>query len=437
MSEPVPALLDDDVLQAVLWLWEAPPPDGVMARARELLLDTVGCAIAGTAEPEVAALFRLGAGMEPGAVRFPGVPDGMSVGAFTRGFAAAACWHEACEGLAVAHGRPGLHAIPAVLGLGLARGLTLGALLEAVCVGFEVGGRMGVVCRIRPGMHVDGTWGSFGAAAAVSRLMGASVAEAMGGLSHVACHMPFSLYWPIKAGSTARNAYPGHGAAHGAAAAVAGMAGLGGPAGSISEMLRRALGIEVAAEMPGVGRWLLLEGYLKPYPAVRHVHYGAAAAEEWRGDAGAIDAIRLLTYPEAMTYCGNRAPETAIQAQFSLTYGVAHCLAYGGLNPAAYRAERLADPLVRRLEAMMVVEADPALAASGGRGGTLEVTMGAEVWRRRVDAVPGDAGMPMSRDQVRAKFMAYAAPVIGEAWAGAIARRVLQGALDAPFGLDA
>ena len=31
---------------------------------------------------------------------------------------------------------------------------------------------MGMVCRIRPGMHVDGTWGAFGAAAAVCRLLG-------------------------------------------------------------------------------------------------------------------------------------------------------------------------------------------------------------------------------------------------------------------------
>ena len=94
-----------------------------------------------------------------------------------------------------------------------------------------------MVCRVRSGMHVDGTWGSFAAA----HLFGATPNQALAALNHVACHMPFSLYWPIAAGSTMRNPYPGHGAAYGMAAAVASLAGLGGPPGSITEMARPAL----------------------------------------------------------------------------------------------------------------------------------------------------------------------------------------------------
>src|SRR3954451_13799121 len=225
------ASLDRSALEVLRWLWDESPTGNpeVAARARELLLDTLGCAISGTAEPDVAALFRQAAAADPRAIRLPGAPHGLPVAGFCSAFAAAACWQEACEGLAVAHGRPGLHAAPVAVGMGLARGLPLGAVLDALVAGYEVGGRLGIVCRIRPGMHVDGTWGSFGSAAAACRLAGASAETAMAALSHVACHMPFSLYWPITAGSTARNAYAGHGAAHGLAAAVASMAGLGGP----------------------------------------------------------------------------------------------------------------------------------------------------------------------------------------------------------------
>lgn len=430
----MPETLDAEMLQVLRWVWTTRPPAEVDARARLLLLDTVGCAIAGAAEPEVASLFRLSSEHDPGPIRFPGVPHGLSAAGFACAFAAAACWHEACEGLALAHGRPGLHALPAILGPALARGTALGPLLDALAAGYEVGGRMGAACRIRPGMHVDGTWGSFAAAAALCRLLGATPDQALAALNHAACHMPFSLYWPIPAGSTARNAYAGHGAAHGAASAIATLAGLGGPPGSIAEMLRLVLGIENAA-LVGPGRWLLPEGYLKPYPAVRHVHYGAAAAEAWHGDPALIDAIKLHTYPEALTYCANRAPATAIQAQFSLTYGVAHTLAQGRLDPAAYRPHRLSAPLVQRLESMVVLAIDPAF-ATNGRGATLEVTAAGTTWRHAVTSVPGDPGNPMSPDQVRAKFDAYAAPVIGPAHAAAIAARLLDGAPETPFGLD-
>ena len=437
-------MVDDDLLPILLWLWSTPvaaDPE-VDARARLLLLDTIGCAIAGAAEPEVAALFRHAAEADPGPIRFPGVTATPSAAGFALAFAAAACWHEACEGLPAAHGRPGLHAIPAVLGPALARGLPLGALLDAMVGGYEIGGRLGMVCRIRPGMHVDGTWGSFGAAAAACRLFGASAETAMAALNHAACHMPFSLYWPITAGSTARNAYAGHGAAHGVASAVASMAGLGGPPGSITEMARLALAADPAAlpDFPGAGRWLLLDGYLKPYPAVRHAHYGAAAAEAWHAaklaSPGDITAITLEVYAEAITYCGNRAPTTAIQAQFSLSYAIARSLAHGRLDPAAYAPASLADPLVRRLEAMIAIQPDPALTAANRRGCTLTVHTPSGPWRRVVDEVAGDPARPMTRAEVADKFHAYAGPVIGTAHATTIERRLLDGPLAAPVDLE-
>ncbi len=73
----IAATLDQSVLELLRWLWAAPPSSDpvIEARARELLLDTIGCAISGTAEKEVAALFQHA---EPGPVGFPGVPQASS-----------------------------------------------------------------------------------------------------------------------------------------------------------------------------------------------------------------------------------------------------------------------------------------------------------------------------------------------------------------------
>ena len=57
------------------------------------------------------------------------------------------------------------------------------------------------------------------------------------------------------------------------------------------------------------------------------------------------------------------------------------------------------------------------------------------VWRRTVDQVSGDPGMPMTPDAVLAKFHAYAAPVIGDRRARAIAQAVMDGNLSNPLML--
>ena len=153
-----------------------------------------------------------------------------------------------------------------------------------------------------------------------------------------------------------------------------------------------------------VGEWLILEAYLKPYAAVRHVHYGAAVAQTLRTeiDYKKIKAIELSTYKEAVTYCGNRAPVTAIQAQFSLSYGAACMLVTGELGPASYSMD---DPEILRLEKKIVLSEDASLR---GRGATLTVGIGEKKFKKRVEQVSGDPSLPMSREEILAKFARYA-----------------------------
>jgi 2-methylcitrate dehydratase PrpD len=159
-----------------------------------------------------------------------------------------------------------------------------------------------------------------------------------------------------------------------------------------------------AKPLAAPGEWLILEGYLKPFAAVRHVHYAAAAAMQVRVDVQRIKAIELRTYEEAIRYCGNRAPRTALQAQFSLSYGVAHALRFGSLDPDAYRAERLSDPIVVRLERAVAIEEDPALTAAQERGARLTVHLENEA----IETLSGDPLQPMGRQEVLAKFARYA-----------------------------
>ena len=74
--------------------------------------------------------------------------------------------------------------------------------------------------------------------------------------------------------------------------------------------------------------------------------------------------MRLSIYQEAITYCGNRAPAEPIQAQFSLSFGVAAALLHGGIEADVYRSGNFHDPELRRLESLVVIESDPRLTAA-------------------------------------------------------------------------
>ncbi len=415
------------------WLSKERPTDHreVATKARLLLLDTLGCAIAGLGRAEVAGYADRLRG--PGGRSYPGFPAGLSPQHLGHVMALAACWDEACEGLARAHGRPGLHAVPAAVALALADIRPLGATLDAVVAGYEIGGRLGEAWRIRPGMHVDGTWGTIAAAVAASILVaGRSAVTIEEAVQTAACVLPASLYAPVRQGATVRNLYAAQGVSRGIEIALALAAGVGAPTQALDAAVALTFDTERLGALAPPGAWLILEGYFKPFAAVRHVHYGVQAALDWRDRYGdtteTIDAIVLRTYAEANTYCGNRAPTHAIQAQFSLTYGVAHALVCGTLGPEAYDAAALANPQIGRLEASIAV--DDGGEFPSGRGAVLEIVAEGTRTTVAVDGVAGDPDRPMPACAVVAKFGRYAGPRIGDTAAHELAARIMESPLD-------
>jgi 2-methylcitrate dehydratase PrpD len=126
-------------------------------------------------------------------------------------------------------------------------------------------------------------------------------------------------------------------------------------------------------------------------------------------------------------YCGNRAPRSAIQAQFSLSYAIAAALVLGDLGPDAY--DDIDDPRITRLEQRVVVEADPARLQ---RGAQLAIAVGGESLTETVDAVAGDPAMPITKEQVADKFRRYVTPMLGERGTQALIRFFLDGEPDQP-----
>lgn len=413
----------------------------VEAQARRLLLDTLVCAAAGLGEPEPTAYAgRLGRS-SPGPVRWPFNKESLSSIAAASLGAMAACWHEYCEGSAFAHGRPGLHSVPVAVALGLAAKASYREVLQALIVGFEISARAGNAMRIRPGLHVDGTWGVLGATATAAQLLKLSLTEADSALRIAAVQLPASSYRPVAVGATARNTYAGHACAQAILFADAAASGVTAPADALAIAAQQLGSTPTISEFwawPEVDEPLIRSGYLKPFAAVRHTHYGAVAAQAWRDshrdpadiDTDSITAIDLFVYPEALTYCANRAPQTMIQAQFSLSYAVSRVLAGYPLKPGVYAPEVLHDPAANRLEALLNIEPTEEFV---GRGARLRVVSSRGTFEIAVPSVPGDPDRPLDDAMLWQKTAGILVPLVGAAPARNFFERLLGGSLDQPL----
>jgi len=416
----------DDV---IAFAWDG-PAGSVAYAARLLLLDSLGCMIAGLGHATPRRFADALAITMPGAVHLPGCAAGLSEAGAAAVLAAAMCWDEANEGLARAHGRPGLAVAPLCIAALAAGRVSPRAAHAAFALGYEIAGRTGEIWRIRPGMHVDGSWHALGAAAAAARLAGGDAAEVARAIRLAACQIPFALYAPIAVGMDGRNSYPAHAVLLGAMAAAAARAGMDAPRDGLAEARRIALLHEAPATRAPSGEWLIEQAYIKPFAGVRHAHYAAAAALALRkaiADRLAdVAALRLETYAEALRYAGNRAPARAIQAQFSLSWAVAAALIQGDLGPAAYTDAALADPALRRLEALVELAEDTALTKAEQRGARLIVTLAdGETHQASIGAMAGDPGQALNDEAVLAKCQLFAGPVIGEAQMARLAAAIL------------
>jgi len=377
-------------------------PAEVETRTRWLLLDTLGCAVAGSRAPEVGSwLDRHHLARDPFATHVGSTPEAVGpVMALTMG----ACWDEACEGHAGAHGRPGVAALgsiwPGILGM------TLGEAIRATLIGYEIGARMGALLQVAPGMHVDANWPSLGAAAAAASALGLDPEGIVTAVGIAACQLPASLYRPVQTGATARNTYLGHSALLGRMAAECATVGITAPRDAVESFARTAYGRDVTRIPSTTGVFEVLDGYFKEYAAVRHVHYAARCAALMRDSVAPerIVSIDLLTYPDAIRYCAVRNPRSPLQAQFSLSFGIAAMLRWGRLDHTVYRRPEFTDPLMRRLEDIVVLAGKATW--TDQRTAVLRVELDdGRIIEESVSAVRGDPSIPWSESALAQKFM--------------------------------
>lgn len=405
-------------------------PQNVRDAAMLHVVDTIGVCIAGAsptedsgmaarrlaakwAGPEGATIFGLGSVMRA------------DLAALLNGSLAQALEMDDKHGSSLA--RPGSTVTPAVLAAAEARDLSLKEVVTAVVAGYEVMIRLGFVGGDRfleRGYHTSSLLGSFGVAAAIGRLNGCrpeKIVDALG----IGGTFASGIQESTRTGSTSKILHGGWGAHAGMLAIDLATAGITGPdsvfEGEFGFFSTHLTPIEGALDFAAGGaklgsHWYLPETAYKPYPCCQLLHAFIEAAKrllvEFKRDGVALSDIKriscqlaepgltLVTQPQAR----KKAPQTPHEARFSLFFGVAAALIDGDVGLNTFKAERLKDPQVLKLAALVEASEDPDSDYPAHCPAILEIEARGKTYRSHVPHHPGCPEAPLSRDDVLDKF---------------------------------
>ena len=425
---------------------EAGIPSSALRSAARVVLDASGVmraasALAPEVQPFIAHAVEGGAG--PASIL--GTAHGVrpALAALANGAMAHALDYEDALDGAPLH--PNASLVPAVLALAQAKGQVPGrTLLAAIAVGCEVS------CRIALGLRQrleDGGWypppilGAFGAVAGAARLLGLTPQQLLDAWSLLL--LQNSTPGEIKHDRdtvirAVREAFPAQVAVQATQLAQSGVRGFEAPLEGRDGFFRLFAGNRYDAEalFAGLGeRWHIESLSFKPWPSCRGTHAAIECAlllrsrVDWRAirelHIEGCEVHRMLALPSER----KAAPQTAIDARFSLPYTVATALVTGSVNLDSFGAEALASTQVLQLaqRARFVQRED--WGVDRAASGALQILdAGGRILRHEVLDPRGSPARPLEEAELIAKFVDCAGrarvPVAAQP-AAVLARRIL------------
>ena len=323
---------------------------------------------------------------------------------------------------------PGSPVISAALAAAQSTGASGETFLRGVIVGYETSTRIGEA--IMPShykyWHTTGTVGSFGAAAAVATVLGCNrkqFANALGTVGSFAS----GLQQAFRTQCMTKPLHGGHAADVGAMAAMGAAKGLTGALDMLEGEVGFGAAMSVNPDWTKATKDLGVDYHITRVTFKNHgccghtfapidgaLHLQKQHGFTWRD----VKRVKIATYKAGTDITDNANPEGEYQAKFSLQYVTAHALVHGSVRLVAFAPERLLDPDVRSVLAKVEVVADPVLSKGypGQRAAHVEVELNdGKVYQHFQPTRKGDPEMPLTDDEVNAKFLELAMPVIGDA----------------------
>ncbi|NMA36658.1 MAG: MmgE/PrpD family protein [Clostridiaceae bacterium] len=396
-------------------------PYQVISMMKKCLLDTLGCATAGSERKEIKNLIN--GTLDPtetgkASVWFQNTTAPIATALLING-----AMNHAVE-LDDLHKPSKIHAgtviVPSILTVGALYGISGKELLTSMAVGYEVMLRaaiaIGVDSHRRRGWHGTATCGAFGAAAAIGHIMGLNglqMANAFG----LAGTSTGGLMAYTADGSMSKRYHSGMAAMHGYLAAVSAKAGFTGPTyvfeapdGGYGHAVSDKYDLEELVKDLSE-TWHCKDMGHKFYACCGHIHQAIDCAIKIRNENSLrpedLEAVTVTTYDVAgMSWGFSEPPKNTVEAQFSFPYAVSAALVDGQAFIPQFAPERLTDPVINSLAAKVTVNTDdkftslyPKQWASG-----VEVKAKDQTYYTEVIGAKGDPVNPLSEQEIEDKF---------------------------------
>jgi 2-methylcitrate dehydratase PrpD len=400
-------------------------PAAVRERAKHLILDSVGIALASTKYPfasiSLSALDELGAG-DAAVIGFGRCLD-MRNAALMNGILV--------HGLDFddTHSRGVIHATASSFPCALALADQIDAdgrsLLSAYVAGMEVSTRLGAAAKggfHQAGFHPTGLIGAFGCALAAAKLLKLDLERATMAQG-IALSMAGGSLEFLADGASTKRLHPGWAGVAGITAATLAKHGFTGPRrayegrfGLYASFLgANFANAELAIATENLDRsWQIEEVAVKPFPACHLAHGAADAAIQLHRTHGlsakAVHRVRVLVPKEAVEIvcepiASKRKPSSSYEAQFSIPYIVATGLLKGRFTLLELEDDALNDPAVLDLAGRIEYAVDTASTFPRHYPGEVMVeTRDGRRLRHREAVNRGCADRPLSNEEIVTKF---------------------------------
>lgn len=408
-------------------------PPTVVTLAKQCLLDVLGTMAAGSREPAAAVLTDfVAAETAGGPCTLVGRQDTApaSAAALVNGTAGHALDYDDVIGTV---GHPSVTVAPAALAVAERTGASGAALLTAFVAGVETQARIAEAVgpeHYARGFHSTATFGSFGAAAAVAHLLGldperTNAALAIAGTQAAGLKAAFgTMSKPLHAGRAAANGVVG---GELAARGFTGAADILGHRQGFAAAESDAFHPEALAGAFGAP-WQLRGVRFKVHAAcfLTHASINAliALSREHRFGPDDVERIEIAVPPGHLDVCAIPEPKTGLEGKFSLRATAALALLHHRATPDLFTEEVINDPALIALRDRVVVNPDTTLS---GPAAVVRARLsdGRAPHTMRDMRDPDYGTDPVEQtDQLRAKFLGLAGPVLGAERTDALARSV-------------
>ncbi len=413
-------------------------PPKALETAKTAVLDCLGVALAGSREECAkisAQIARQEAAKEEATVIGQGMKTSALHAAFANGTAAHAMDFDHSFTLT---GQPTAPIIPALFSLGDAVGASGRQIFEAYVTGFEVTGKLVYAQRetTHDGWHAPNTLGIYGATAACSKLLGLDASQvemALGITASMASGVSANfgtMTKPLHVGLGARNgvlaaklAQSGFTANAKALEAGAGFFDMYHHASPIRRDAIEELGKSYAAVSDGIR--------IKPYPCGGLTHQAIDAMLQFRAEHGItadmVESIDVDVTQHTYSRIVFKVPQTGIQGKFCMNYLLARAIIDGKVSLEMFTDTAVRDANVLKLGERVQMRLDTNLKASDAGGRPCRVTLrlkNGKTLTREVQHAKGGPEIPMTRDELKAKFTECARQAVSDGTAARLLEQI-------------